>query len=80
MVHLSAVVGKPESGEGSSTQKEKAPAELASADDVNTSVYGSRFADEDLPKHEMPEGQMPRDIAYRLIRDDLSLDGNPKLK
>lgn len=79
MVHLSAVVGEPERGEGS-TQKEKAPAELTAADDVNTSVYGSRFADEDLPKHEIPEGQMPKDIAYRLIRDDLSLDGNPKLK
>lgn len=79
MVHLSPIVGKPKTEEGS-PQKEKAPAELAAADDVNTSVYGSRFADEDLPKHEMPEGQMPKDVAYRLIRDDLSLDGNPKLK
>ncbi|PQE29469.1 glutamate decarboxylase protein [Rutstroemia sp. NJR-2017a WRK4] len=45
-----------------------------------TSVYGSKFAAEDLPKHEMPEGEMPKEVAYRMIRDDLSLDGNPMLK
>lgn len=45
-----------------------------------TSVYGSRFAAEDLPKDEMPEEEMPREVAYRLIKDELSLDGNPILK
>lgn len=79
MVHLSAITKKPDVA-GTSNQKAKAPVELTEADDVNASVYGSRFADEDLPRHEMPESEMPRDIAYRLIRDDLSLDGNPKLK
>ena len=48
-------------------------------DEVNISVYGSRFAAECLPKHEMPEKEMPKEIAYRMIRDDLSLDGNPML-
>lgn len=43
------------------------------------SVYGSRFASEELPKHEMPDREMPKEIAYRLIKDELSLDGNPML-
>lgn len=49
-------------------------------DSFTTSVYGSKFAAEDLPKHEMPEGEMPKEVAYRMIKDDLSLDGNPMLK
>ena len=48
-------------------------------DEVTASVYGSRFAAECLPKHEIPEKEMPKEIAYRMIRDDLSLDGNPML-
>jgi glutamate decarboxylase len=49
-------------------------------DTFTTTVYGSRFAAEDLPKHEMPECEMPKEVAYRMIKDDLSLDGNPMLK
>ncbi|KJZ68260.1 hypothetical protein HIM_12346 [Hirsutella minnesotensis 3608] len=49
------------------------------ADDFSTSIYGSRFACEDLPRNRMPENQMPRDVAYRMIKDDLSLDNNPRL-
>lgn len=45
-----------------------------------TSVYASRFAAQDLPKHEMPEGGMPKEVAYRMIKDETSLDGNPMLK
>ena len=48
-------------------------------DEVTASVYGSRFATECLPMHEMPEKEMPKEIAYRMIKDDLSLDGNPML-
>ncbi|KAI9049004.1 hypothetical protein LZ554_006853 [Drepanopeziza brunnea f. sp. 'monogermtubi'] len=48
-------------------------------DSFTTTVYGSRFAAEDLPKHEMPEKEMPKEVAYRMIKDDLSLDGNPML-
>ncbi|KAH7118387.1 pyridoxal phosphate-dependent transferase [Dactylonectria macrodidyma] len=48
-------------------------------DEFATSVYSSRFAGMDLPRHHMPENQMPRDIAYRMIKDDLSLDNNPML-
>ena len=49
-------------------------------DEFTTSVYGSRFAGMDLPRHHMPEGEMPREVAYRMIKDDLSLDNNPMLK
>ncbi|KAI0136832.1 pyridoxal phosphate-dependent transferase [Xylariales sp. AK1849] len=48
-------------------------------DQFTTSVYGSKFAAEDLPRHEMPEGEMPKEVAYRMIKDELSLDGNPML-
>lgn len=51
----------------------------ASEDEVSSSVYGTRFAAQDLPKHEMPDEEMPKEVAYRMIKDDLSLDGNPIL-
>ena len=77
MVHLTAIPERPKEGK----ERKKTAAQLAAADsDFTSSVYGSSFADEDLPRHEMPEREMPRDIAYRMIKDELSLDNNPKLK
>lgn len=38
------------------------------ADEFTASVYGSRFAATDIPKHEMPDEEMPREVAYRLIK------------
>jgi glutamate decarboxylase len=43
-------------------------------------VYGSRFAARPLPSHQLPDGGMPKDVAYQLIKDDLTLDGQPILK
>ena len=40
----------------------------AGEDEFTASVYGSRYAAMDLPKHEMPEDEMPREIAYRMIK------------
>ncbi|GAB1197601.1 hypothetical protein APSETT444_006899 [Aspergillus pseudonomiae] len=48
-------------------------------DGFYSSVYGTRFATEQLPQTEMPEREMPREVAYRMIKDELSLDGNPML-
>ncbi|KAI5367603.1 putative pyridoxal phosphate-dependent decarboxylase, pyridoxal phosphate-dependent transferase [Septoria linicola] len=48
-------------------------------DESTSNVYGSRFAAADLPRHEIAEESMPREIAYRMIKDDLTLDGNPTL-
>ncbi|KJZ68210.1 hypothetical protein HIM_12397 [Hirsutella minnesotensis 3608] len=43
------------------------------ADDFSTSVYGSRFACEDLPRTRMPENQMPRDDeAEKLMTESMS--------
>ncbi|KAI7213280.1 glutamate decarboxylase [Hortaea werneckii] len=47
--------------------------------EFTTSVYGSVHAARDLPKHQMPDDEMPREIAYRMIKDDLTLDGTPTL-
>ena len=47
--------------------------------DQTVSVYGSRFAGQRLPSYEMPNSEMPKEVAYRMIKDELSLDGNPIL-
>lgn len=41
-------------------------------------VYGSA-ATQELPKYAMPECGMSPEIAYRLVRDQLMLDGNARL-
>ncbi|KAI0007250.1 glutamate decarboxylase [Xylariaceae sp. FL0662B] len=80
MVHLSQVPKDNSTVESLPQAVKKINLQLSNDDDgFATSVYGSKFAAEDLPRHEMPEGEMPRDIAYRMIKDELSLDGNPML-
>ncbi|KAI0882659.1 glutamate decarboxylase [Annulohypoxylon maeteangense] len=81
MVHLAKVPNAAEMAEGSLPEVvKKISLQLSNDEDsFTTSVYGSKFAAEDLPKHEMPEGEMPKEIAYRMIKDELSLDGNPML-
>jgi glutamate decarboxylase len=89
MAHLSVVTGAQRGEDSdaasirssSSRTSKKPQMKLASyQDEFTTSVYGSRFAGMDLPRHHMPEGEMPREVAYRMIKDDLSLDNNPMLK
>ena len=80
MVHLASVVNEAQAHAATlKLQNFDLPAPL-NDDDFTASVYGSRFAAADIPKHEMPEGEMPREVAYRLIKDDLTLDGVPTLK
>lgn len=84
MVHLGQVtndseVQKDEEASNGIDMSKLGP-EGSSPDDFETSIYGSRFAAEDLPRHEMPEKEMPAATAYRMIKDDLTLDGNPTLK
>lgn len=80
MVHLNHIPNPEEEGKHLAQEVKKFHLSLAEHDDqFTTSVYGSRFAAADLPRHEMPEGEMPRDVAYRMIKDELSLDGNPML-
>ena len=76
MVHLATVKNDAELTNGLENIQLDPPGE----DEFSSSVYGSRFAAEDLPGYEMPEREMPKEVAYRMIKDDLSLDGNPMLK
>lgn len=80
MVHLTTVPNDSDIETGSLGQGlESIKLEPPREDGAHVSVYGSRFAAEELPRHEMPEHEMPKEIAYRMIRDELSLDGNPML-
>ena len=42
-------------------------------------TYGTRYISEPVPKYEMPQKQMPAAVAYQIIHDEMSLDGNPAL-
>lgn len=81
MVHLSTIPHEDEVNDKLVQAVKKAHLQLLDDEDhFSTSVYGSKFAAVDLPKHEMPEKEMPKEVAYRMIKDELSLDGNPMLK
>jgi len=79
MVHLGKVPTDKDLSQKVIPGLEKLDLTGPGADEFTASVYGSRFAAADLPKHEMPEGEMPREVAYRMIKDDLTLDGTPTL-
>ncbi|KAI8137411.1 glutamate decarboxylase [Fennellomyces sp. T-0311] len=46
---------------------------------VGTTIYGTRWATEEIPRYDIPQEEMPSNVAYRLIKDELALDGNPAL-
>ncbi|KAK4111023.1 glutamate decarboxylase [Canariomyces notabilis] len=80
MVHLSTIPDESEVNDKLVETVKKVHLQLINDEDnFTTSVYGSRFAAADLPRHEMPEKEMPKEVAYRMIKDELSLDGNPML-
>ncbi|ROW03998.1 hypothetical protein VSDG_00864 [Cytospora chrysosperma] len=80
MVHLSHIPNPEEVDKHLVSAVKKVHLDLAeNNNEFTTSVYGSKFAVEDLPRHEIPDEEMPKDVAYRMIRDELSLDGNPML-
>ncbi|KAK5661390.1 hypothetical protein OQA88_11289 [Cercophora sp. LCS_1] len=80
MVHLAAIPHDDVINDKLVSAVKKVHLQLANDEDCfTTSVYGSRFAASDLPRHEMPEHEMPKEVAYRMIKDELSLDGNPML-
>ena len=53
---------------GHSLEKLKLDVIPGNDDSFTTTVYGSRYAALDIPKHEMPENEMPREVAYRMIK------------
>lgn len=69
MVHLARVATQKDLDEQVVPGLEKLDfEELPGEDEFTASVYGSKFAAADLPKHEMPEREMPREVAYRMIK------------
>jgi len=68
MVHLASVPNDRDASAHIIKGLEKANFFPAEEDDVTTSVYGSSYAAQDLPKYEMPEKEMPKDVAYRMIK------------
>ncbi|ORZ01684.1 glutamate decarboxylase [Syncephalastrum racemosum] len=48
-------------------------------DAVSTSVYGTRWASEAIPRYDMPQDEMPSNVAYRLIKDELAVRSNGAL-
>lgn len=83
MVHLASVINDKDV-QASITKGVEAPSfnppGSTDSEELDASVYGSVYASRDLPRHEMPEAPMPKEIAYRMIKDDLTLDGTPTLK
>ena len=45
----------------------------------HASTYSTRYFTESVPKYEIPERGMPANAAYQLVKDEVSLDGNPAL-
>lgn len=79
MVHLASVPNDGETERPILSRLQSLRMDEPTEDEVSTSVYGSSWAAHDLPRYEMPEKEMPKDVAYRLIKDDLTLDGTPTL-
>lgn len=46
------------------------------ADSTITPTYASRFLSMPLPKYDMPEISLDPEVAYRVIKDELMLEGN----
>ncbi len=75
MVHLSAIPTDAQTEPVVESLKkfsfEQVPSLIEDDEDEDPSVisvYGSKWAAQDLPKHEMPEKEMPREVVYRMIK------------
>ncbi|KAI7902417.1 glutamate decarboxylase [Cokeromyces recurvatus] len=44
-----------------------------------TSIYGTSWATKDIPRYQLPEEEMPSNVAYHMIKDETALDGTPAL-
>ena len=59
--------------------KKRSLATLSPEERLLSVTYGSRAFSGEIPRFEIPEEGMPAEAAYRLITDELNLDGNPAL-
>src|SRR5213595_980030 len=53
-------------------------AAVAASDDLSIAPIFNRES-RTLPRHELPEGELPPDVAYQIVHDELMLDGNARL-
>ena len=53
--------------------------QLSPEEAILTPTYASRSLTSAVAKYEIPEGEIPPQVAYNLIRDELALDGNSRL-
>ncbi len=53
--------------------------QLSAEEVLLTPTYASRGLTSSVSKYEIPEGEMPPQVAYNLIHDELGLDGNSRL-
>ncbi|KAL5041133.1 hypothetical protein BDW71DRAFT_213301 [Aspergillus fruticulosus] len=74
MVNLSRV-----SQESSSHRQRRETRDISVQTTEYAGVYGTKYAAEELPLYVMNSNGMPPDVAGQMIRDELSLDGNPLL-
>jgi glutamate decarboxylase len=49
------------------------------SDETISPTYASRSFSHDIPKYRLPASGISADAAYRLVHDELNLDGNPAL-
>ncbi len=54
------------------------PHSTDTADELNSSTFGSSDSAQSLPDHRMPEHEMRAEDAYQLIEEELLLDGNAR--
>ncbi len=47
--------------------------------EILSPIYGSRNLKNSVPKHKLPDNEMPQRAAYDLVKDQLMLDGNARL-
>nr|AHB63230.1 glutamate decarboxylase 1 [Scutellaria baicalensis] len=52
---------------------------ISDSDQHLCSTFASRYARTSLPRFKIPKGSMPKDAAYQIVKDELMLDGNPRL-
>lgn len=49
------------------------------SDELHQAAYAARWVDHPVPKFRLPDHGMAPEAAYRLVHDELNLDGNPAL-
>jgi glutamate decarboxylase len=57
--------------------KHPAASQPLTSDLAVTSVFGREGLT--VPRNRLPEGELPRDVAYEIVHDELMLDGNARL-